>query len=127
MIGVLTYIVFHQFRTGRQFGLRTVDLCDSPTAISDITRADVPSSIVLYFFCDFSEMGMMLHDCYEVQVIKNWCPILETILDDSAIIGSWCGVGAAGVDGIMVVGESIKMGIILTVELYVADLFLEGT
>lgn len=115
MIGGFPYIVLHQFRPGGQFGLGTVDLRHSPTAVSNITCSYLPSSIVLDFLCDFPEMSMMLHHCHETQFIECGCPILQPVLDDPAIIRSRSGIGATRVYGVMVISKAIEIGVILTV------------
>jgi hypothetical protein len=127
VVGVLPHVVLHEFRPRGQFGLRTVDLSDSPAAVPNIPRPHHPRSIILDLLGDLAEMSVMLHHCHETQVIKSRCPILQTAFDDLTVVGPWCGVCASGVDRIVVVGEAIEVAVVLAVELDETDLLFEGT
>ena len=84
------------------------------------------TSMVSDLVCHFHVVSMMFQCSHEVVLIKYRHPVLLTLIYNFEIVGIRVRVGAGRVEGVVVVGESIKVGKLLNSVLNEWYLFLEG-
>lgn len=98
----------HEIEVGSVFFCWAGVLGHSPAAVSNISGAlrhvHFPISNRIR---EFSVMSVMFHRCYEAEAIEKRRPKSFASLDNKSVVGSFVGIGAGWIDGVVIIGEIV--------------------
>ena len=109
VVGLLIRKRLDQLWALRVFFYRAYVLTYTPAAVPDVAGSGGADCVILDFIGEFAVVGVVLHRGDEGELVEEGSPVGQSLVNHQPVVGAFIGIGAGGIDGIVVVGEAGKM------------------